>query len=182
MDFTTIGSIGMIVRTMKMHFQWQEKSRTIIMLQKITVKPKQRSRKSMAVVNTVANNPAISGGKKLELLMQENAKVNAVNEAGYKFVESGKNGRLPTEEELNQEIHEEKEQERTDLEERKQDDSTEEMKPDETVQEEAKPPESIFNGSCFYAGWCRLPRGNDRTGFHVWKGWRKTGIYAKSVD
>ena len=28
MDFTTIGSIGMFARTMKMQFQWQEKSRT----------------------------------------------------------------------------------------------------------------------------------------------------------
>ena len=230
MDFTTIGSIGMFARTMKMQFQWQEKSRTgnyaakdsnktkaeksekdvqldlltkqldemrdnsDDSLQQILIKVRNGAKltseelsylrekypeeykkakevqdtrkayehdlkkcrtkedfqqlrmlyigKSMAVVNTVANNPAISGGTKLGLLMQENAKVNAVNEAGYKFVESGKYGRLPTEEELNQEIHEEKEQERADLEERKPDDSTEEMKPDETVREGAKPPET----------------------------------------
>lgn len=55
-------------------------------------------------LGAIANDPAIPKSKKLELFLQENAKVNALNDETDKFVESGRYHRLPTEEEREEEI------------------------------------------------------------------------------
>ena len=64
---------------------------------------------TMARVNSIANNPNIPEGKKMELLMHENAKAGAVCQAEREFVESGQYDRLPSEAEQKEAMEREQE-------------------------------------------------------------------------
>lgn len=64
---------------------------------------------AMARVNGIANDPNIPKAKKMELLLQENAKTKAVEEEARKFVESGSYNRLPTDAERNEALKEKNE-------------------------------------------------------------------------
>lgn len=90
---------------------------------------------ALQAVNSVKNNPAIPDGKKFELIMHEKAKLDAVNDAERKFVESGKYHRLPTDEEREEIIREEKERVEEYI---KSDDSTieEDQKPSEDIEQD----------------------------------------------
>lgn len=54
---------------------------------------------SLNAVNTIKNNPAIPEEKKLELIMEEHQKNQAIEASTAEFVESGRYAKLPTEEE-----------------------------------------------------------------------------------
>lgn len=52
---------------------------------------------SLSTVNSVKNNPNIPKGQKLGLIMQENQRINAINDATDEFVKEGGYAKLPTE-------------------------------------------------------------------------------------
>ncbi len=64
---------------------------------------------SLAAVKDIESNPEIPEEKKLEYVMMENARVEAINEITEKFVEKGEYDKLPTEAEYNKVIKEEHE-------------------------------------------------------------------------
>lgn len=87
---------------------------------------------SLSKVNAIANNPVIPKGKKMELLLEENAKMNALADSAAKFVQSGGYDKLPSEAERNEEIREQEESRKP-----------EELKPEDVKPEqELKPEES----------------------------------------
>lgn len=65
---------------------------------------------TLTQLGAIANNPAIPKNKKLELFLQEHAKVNALNDETNKFVESGRYDKLPTDEEREEEIRRKQEE------------------------------------------------------------------------
>jgi len=67
---------------------------------------------SLAAVKDIESNPNISDAKKLEYVMMENARVEAISEVVDKFVEKGEYDKLPTQAEYNKVIKEENEAEK----------------------------------------------------------------------
>jgi hypothetical protein len=59
-----------------------------------------------AEVSAIANNPNIPDGKKYELMMQINQRVEGINEAHSEFIRSGEYSYLPTDAEVLAEAHE----------------------------------------------------------------------------
>jgi len=64
---------------------------------------------SFAAVKDIESNPNISDAKKLEYVMMENARVEAISDVVDKFVEKGEYDKLPTEAEYNKVMKEEHE-------------------------------------------------------------------------
>lgn len=89
-------------------------------------------------VKSIMNNPAIPESKKLELVMQENCRMESIKESTQEFVESGRYHDLPTEAEKNK-----AQQDMSEAEKAEREDGMNLEKEEEIEEEKTKEPEFV---------------------------------------
>lgn len=100
---------------------------------------------SLSTVNSVKNNPNIPKAQKLALIMQENQRMNAINEATDEFVKEGGYAKLPTEAEKAKAEKDKKEAEMAEKGLDKDGAKTQETEKSDTAKEEASKKEDVHD-------------------------------------
>lgn len=98
---------------------------------------------SLSAVNSIKNNPNIPKGQKLGLIMQENQRMNAINDATDAFVKEGGYAKLPTEAEVAQAERDKKEAEMAEKGLDKDGEAIQEDEKTDSAKEEATEKESV---------------------------------------